>query len=298
MPHATVVFSFRRPTAVALALLAVLAFPSESRAQLGGLVRKAADAAARKAGDESGLNAALEGENVTYTDVVLELTPERVDKLIAGFNAGKAKLAGRPALVNKRDAAADRLSTLIDRSGKDIDALRDRRNQVENCRSEAFGEIEDTKTDALPARVMSDPALMQKMQDLAMRLGEAQMKGDTATLAKLNREIKALSAPTAADSAAVTTKCGPVPPPSPAELQIKALQDEVTSLDQQIRSLEESAAQAATSASGMNAKQYPVARERVEMWLSRLKSNSKQSGMSGNELKALYDRRADIEKAM
>jgi len=280
------------------AILSIAILSSPAQAQIGGLVKKARDAATKKAGDETGVNAQLEGEDVTYTEVILELTPQRVDKVIAGLQASRAKLAGRPALVDKRDAAATRAADLNDRNRKDLDATAEKRQQVASCRSEEFTKREDARGESLSARVMSDPALLKQFQDVSARMAQAQMQGDTAAIRKIGAELQQFTAPTAADSAAVDKTCGAPVPLSAVEKEIQSLQAQVSQLDEQLRSMEAAAAQAGGASSGMNERQFAMARERLEMWLSRVKSNSKQHGLSSNELKALSNRRADIEKAM
>lgn len=280
------------------AILATAVAASPARAQLGGLVKKAKDAAVRKAGDDTGVNAQLEGEDVKYTDVILELTPERVDKVIAGMQASRAALAGRPALVDKRDAAATRLGDITERNSKALDAITQKRQEVESCRSDDFSQRKDAKQEGLGVRAMGDPAFLQKITDISTRMGEAQMKGDTAAIRKISAEMEQFTAPTAADSAAVDKACGAPVPPSATEKEIQSLQAQVAQLDGQIRSMEEDAAKKAAKACEMSANQCAMALERVEMWLTRLKGNQKQHGLSSNELKALNSKRAAIEKAM
>ncbi len=298
MLHPILQFFTLRSRMLAGAILATAVFATPAWSQIGGLVRKAKEAATRKAGDDSGLNAQLEGENVQYTDVVLELTPERLDNVIAGLRVSRGALSGRPALVNKRDAAATRLQDVTERNRDAIDATRQKRQEVESCRLERFDAMEEANQESMGKRAMGDQALQRKLADISMRMGQAQMKGDTVEIRKIGAEMERLTAPTAADSAAVDKTCGRPVPPSAQEKQVASIQAEVAQLDGQIRSMEEDAAKKAAQACEMSQTQCAMALERLELWFKRAKDNQKQRGFSTNELKALNSRRDAIEKAM
>jgi hypothetical protein len=69
-------------------------------------------------------------------------------------------------------------------------------------------------------------------------------------------------------------------------------------LSEDIRQLEEKSAATEQKESGMNERQYQMARERIEAYLSAMKYKSQPRGFSAGELDALGGRRADLEKVM
>lgn len=91
--------------------------------------------------------------------------------------------------------------------------------------------------------------------------------------------------PTREDSAAVENKCGPVPPPSPAEAQASALEKQITGTEEQIRDTDKKAADAASKKAGLREGQYAMALERIKMYLAWRQSHdpggSGKSGGSG-----------------
>lgn len=292
----------RRPAGVPAILLALsVVWASPAAAQLGGLVNKAKDKLVRDAGDKSGANAALEGEPVVFNDVIIELTPATLDKVITGLKASRARLggaSGRQALVAKRDKAADDAAELLNRHGVEIDRHNEKRDRIEQCRNEDLGQREAKRQEDLSQRAMTDPELRDKVMALSMKAAELQSRGDSAGLRDLEKEMRSLTAATKADSAAVDKACGILPARHPMDARIRALQAEQASYDRQIRDLEEAAATEEARASGLPARQFAMARERIEMYLARVKSNSRQHGLTTPELQALNARRADLQQVM
>ncbi len=284
-----------------LVAVSLLAIPSLSHAQLGGLVRKAKDKVTRSAEEQSGAAATLEGENVAFNTTIVELTPERLDQVMRGLAVGREKVGGtngRADLVARRDAAANEAGDLATRHGSEIDAHNQKRWAVERCRNDAFEERGKARDKELQQRAMTDPAFLQRVGDLNLRLAEAQAKGDSAGAAKVMGEFQALRGGTKADTVAVDKTCGVLPALHPADARITALQAQVAQLDQQIRDGETAAAAEEAKASGLEPRAYAMARERIEMYLARAKSNSAQRGFTSNELKALLARRAELQKLL
>lgn len=280
------------------AILATAVAASPARAQLGGLVKKAKDAAVKKAADESGTTNMLEGEDVKYTDVLLKLTPERLDKVIKGLQISRDMLAKRPAMVDRRDAAQERIYQLTDKNSAALADLERKRQEVDNCRAEELGKVEDALGDNFGMRAMADPALRQKIQDISAKLAQAQMNGDTATIRAVSKEMETFTKPSAADTAKVDAKCGKSPPQSAVEKEIASLKGEVAQLNSDIQSMESGASKAAEQAAGMNSQQWGIAMDRIQQWMSAVNDNRKPRGLSSDELKALNDRRSDIAKAL
>lgn len=285
--------------ATILAALAGVATPAS--AQFGGLVNRAKDKLVREAVDKSVVNASHEGDVVAFNDVIIELTPAVLDKVITGLRASRTQLndpSGRQALMAKRDAAANEAADLMNRHGREIDAANERRWKAEACHRDAFKALDKGRDEALAQRAMADAAFRDKVMALTMKAAEVQASGDSSAMQALQNEMRALRGESRADTVAVERKCGTVPALHPADARIKALQADQARYDQQIRDGEQAAAAEEARASGLPARQFAMARERIEMYLARARGNSKQRGFTTAELEALNARRADLQQAM
>ena len=283
------------------AALAAVVVPSAAHGQLGGLVKKAKDKVVRDAGDKSGVNANLEGEDVKFTAVIVELTPETIDKVMLGMKAGRARVDapnGRAALVKERDDASTEASELWSKHGDAINAHNDKSSLIETCRRDYFRVLNDGRDEELSKRAMNDPAFQQKWIAMTQQMATLQAKRDTAFMTKFMAEMAKLRGESKADTVAADKKCGSVPAPHAMEAKVRALQAKSSAADARIRDMDASAESEDAKASGLEPRQYAMARERIEMFLSRAKSNSKQSGFTTNELKSLSARRAELEKLM
>jgi hypothetical protein len=280
----------------ALPLLLTFAFVPRSEAQLGGLVKKAKAAATGEAARRSGATAVLEGQPVAFNDVILELTDARLAQVIQGLQAGQANASAgsRTALVTKRNDLANQAAALMESHGKQIDDHNKKLWQVERCRNEAFAERNTARNAQVQKRAMTDAAFRDKIIALTTQLAQAQAKGDTAAYKALETQARALSGEGKADTVAVDAACGPLPAKHPIDVQIQALQAQASDLDDQIRNAEQQAAEDEAKAAGMNVQQFAMARERIIMYLARVKSNSQQRGFTTTELKALESQRSTL----
>lgn len=279
----------------------LLLVPTPASAQLGGLVKRAKDKVVREAGDKSGVNATLEGESVEFGAVIVELTDERLAQVIRGMEVGRARVDapnGRAAVVTQRDALANEAADLSNKHGTEIDKHNTKRWDIERCRNEAFRERDQGRDEALAQKAMTDLAFREKVMAMMMRAAEIQASGDSLALVKIQGEVRALRGESRADTVAVDAKCGSTMAPHPVDVRMQSMRDEISRLDNQLRSMEESAAAEEVKASGLEPRQYHMARERIELYLGRAKNNAKQNGFTSAELKALTARRADLERLM
>jgi hypothetical protein len=279
----------------AVIALALVSFTPSAQAGIGGFTKSIKDKAAQAAGQKVESTTGLDGEAVEFNNVILELTSERLDAILAGLKAGKDATSGRPALAARKQKLEAQVSALVDKNGKEMDAAREKRNAAERCRDDAFHAIKTERDEDVRKRLMTDPALRQKMMTLSQQMGMAQTKGDTAEVSRLTREMASLSTLTREDSIAVDKKCGPLPPRHPAEIQIEVLQKETASIDEQIRGMEKNSLASESKASGLSETQFDMALERIQMYLERAKSKSAQHGFTSSELKALAAHREALD---
>ena len=273
------------------AMLLVFALPAH--AQIGGLIKKkVADAAAGKTADALSV-----GEPVSFDNTMLELTPDRIAKLIAGKRAGR-KFAEGPdgprsieAKVNKLD---ERQAAIYSKHAEEINAADERRRDQENCLDSIYRDIHDRNQRAMQTRAQADPQFIARTRNLAIAIQTARQKGDTAAVRRLNEEFNNLSAPTKADSAAASQQCGNYTAPAIVQ-EWAALKEQIAALMPARRRADEAVARAEQAESGMTASQVAMACERISLYLAKLKNRSRQQGFTQQELDALKQASKDLE---
>ena len=287
---------------IALAgLLAAFLVPLPARAQIPKVRRRAQDAAARAAGVEQ---PKPQCQAVAFDSVVQELTAARLEQVMKGLRARRQVLDGRRgapgwnALVSRRDAAASEAAALSERHGGEIDAYRQRRTAIEQCRDEQFRERKRVNEAALQTRAMTDQAFMQKYAELAQQMADAQQRGDTAAMHRLMAEVQTLTDPTRDDSLAVDRHCGRLPAPPVPLVRLDSLRALEDSLNAQLRRREQEADTVAMGASGLTAQQMAMGQERAEMFLAKLAAEAAPCGFSEVEVTALRARRAELDELL
>ena len=303
---------------IAVAVVACLALPVHNvSAQLGGFVKKAKDKVVQQQVEkqvEKHVNpgASDPGAPPTFDDATVELTNDRISQIITGLSAGRAVLDGangspsRATLVGRRDQAAHQSAELSQQNSNAFDAYYQKRDASQRCRNDAIhasrekrDAANDQRNKELQAKAMSDPAFREKIMAITQKMAVAQQKGDTAEVHRLMIELNGGSPESAnADSLAADKACGSIPPQPAAMVQADKLNAQANMLSEEIRLLEEKAAETEVKESKLNQRQYQMARERIEAYLSAMKYKSQPRGFSGAELDALGARRADLEKVM
>lgn len=290
------------PIALLLAALAVsVAVAPPARAGFGDLVKKAKDKAAQTvAGKATGTSpsSAARAAAPEFTDELIELTEPRVVQVLKGLDAGNKVLASRAPLVKKRDQLQNEAGSLVNQYGKAMDAAREKHDEAERCWDEALSEKKSERDEQMQKRMMSDPAMREKVMGLGLEMAQAQAAGDTATMSRIQREMAAMSGPTKEDSLAAKQKCGPVPPLHPMEPKVQGLQKDAAAVDEQIRANDQKSVQAQTEASGLTAEQFAMARERILMWLAAQRAKSNPGAFSDAELAAMAAHRPELEAAL
>jgi len=302
----------------AVAVLAAAFTPSATAsAQLGGLVKKARDRVVEKQVDKqiekrTGSQTSSSADAPpTFDEVTLELTADRVDGVIRGLTAGRAVLDGnggsasRASLVARRDEAAQKRGDLSDRNQKLLSAYTEKRDESQRCRNDAMRASRDTRhkaeqqrTQELQAKAMSDPVYREKVMAIMQKVAVAQQRGDTAEIRKLAAELGLPEDDQKADTLAADKACGREPAPPAVLVEMDRLDAQANALTEQIRQLEEKAAATEVKESRLTERQFHMARERIEAYLSAMKYKSKPGAFSPTELEALDARRADLEKVM
>jgi hypothetical protein len=306
----------RARSGVAVAVVASLALPMpfhSASAQLGGLVKKARDRVVEQQ-VEKRTNAAVASSPSaapTFDDITLELTTERVAQLVRGLTAGRAVLDGasgspsRASLETRREETSRKRVALSDANAQVFNAYSVKRDENQRCRNDAIRALRDKRQQAFEqkqkefqAKAMSDPAFRDKAMATAQKIAVAQQRGDTVEMRRLMVELGGVADDPKADEVAADIKCGKEPAKPAAMVQVEQLQAEEAKLTAQVRQAEEKAQATEVKESGMTERQFFMARERLEAYLSSVKYKSQPGGFSAAELEALNARRADLEKVM
>ena len=299
--------------AAAIAIAASLSVPGNTAsAQLGGLVKKARDKVVEKQIEKrTGAVSTRASEPPTFDDVTLELTDERVEGVIRGLTAGRAILDGanggasRATLAARRDEAATKRGALSDKNAKLLNTYTEKRDETQRCRHNAMYASAEKRQQAAQlrmqehqAKALSDPAYRERVVAISQKMAVAQQKGDTAELRRLGAQLGLAENDTKPDSIAADKACGPMPAVPAVLVEMDKLDAQANTLTEQIRELEEKAAATEVKESGMNERQFHMARERTEAYLSAMKYKTNPGAFSAGELEALGARRADLEKVM
>ncbi len=280
----------RAPVLVVLACLIVaLVAAPPAQAGLGSVIKSATTKAAKKVGQRVEPTTAAPsapGAPPTFDETLLELNAGQLDHVLAGFKAARGANQGRGELVARKAKLQDEAGALSEKFGPAIDAAQRKHNDAERCWREELDQRQEANQKAIEQKMRSDPAMQQKMMAMATQLGQAQARGDTAAMLRIQAEF-GLSGLTHADTLAAQQKCGAMPPLHPAQAQIESLQDQVRKVDADLRAMDGKSMAAQTKASGLTAAQFAMARERIEMYLAAAKGSPRPGGFSESELAAL-----------
>ena len=249
-------------------------------------------------GDREGGPDRAPGAPPTFDDVTLELTKERVAKIIAGKQAGKRIAEGPngPAAIRAKTEDLDaRQAAIYKKHVNEINAWDEKRREVQNCRDSALSAIAERRRNGMMARAQSDPQYRLRLADLARAMMEAQQKGDTAATRKAQEAMKNLKAPTKADTAQAMSQCGEAGPTGLVKewVELKSELEELQGLEQQA---EVAIQQAEQSESGMTNRQLAVACERIKLFADRLKKKAKLGEFTEQEQQALQQAIKDLEE--
>lgn len=292
-----------------LILAAVLiAVPLQTTsAQLGGFVRRAADRAVDRAADKA-VDKTAKGKSTArpapaFDAEVLELTSARVDQVVRGLNAWRAArtAADVPGAMRAYEAAQARSVDFSTRYTDQRITWRESNDKIENCRRgvlDAQRERDDAEMERQLATLRRDPAKMQAMAAKSMewntKIQALAAAGDTAgatdAVRQMQRELARIGGFKAdVDSSAADSRCGK-PAPKPQWLvDWEANDAELRTLGARVREAEMAGGTEAVAASGLTARQFDIARERIESFV-----RDGQMGFSTVEREALTPRRSEL----
>ena len=258
---------------------------------VGGLAKKAKEKAAKAAGMKQ--EEAVSNETIVFDDLVLELTGERLERIVTTYKSAKAAGADRPALVEKLNKTNEERGNHLEKNEEAIRKVREKRDDVEQCRHEKLDEMVNQKMQAYSQNALTDPTIREKFAKIAQRHNAAAMGGDSVAIKSAQDEMMAVIMPSREDTLGVYKKCDPMPPPLPAEGKLEDLDKQIASLSEKIRKVDEKISEAQAEHGEMTREQFAMAAERIQMYLSwrQSKSYSKSAtrGFTSEEIKALEE---------
>jgi hypothetical protein len=286
----------RTPFVVVCGLL-LAATPSTSSAQIGGLIRKAKDAAASKAENKVVENSRLKPSEAFGP----ELTEASLDAVLRGLAATQARLGQTDRLREERERIDAEWARSSSAHEKERQAYDDVRQKAQTCQDSVIQTRSEAAQAAYMKRMESDPAaqaaLVAASMEAARKSAALQAKGDTAGVHRLALELaKTQGIDPKADSAVAVKTCGAIPPKPAWLVEQTAMRERSAKLDSQIREAESGAQSAGATASGMSMKDYSLARERVLHYSIEAHGGSPIQRFGDNERKLLDSRRSDIDK--
>jgi len=284
------------PIPLAIAATLLIAIPPAT-AGIRDMVKSAKDKAAQKTAGKSGTGE-QPCDQVEFTDVVIELTGERLDKFIAGLEASAPIEGEQGKLILRRDEVHAQISALNGKHGQAIADARQKRDEHGQCFHRAVDQSRSQRMDAERDQQLANPASAEKWLKAIARLNDARVKGDKAAELKAQEELDVLTGPTRADTLAARQKCGPAPAPHPQALRIDALEQESTAIDERIRELDMKARKLESETSGLTPEQFAMVRERAERFLASEASHGRAMCFTAAEREALAAHKEALEKAL
>jgi hypothetical protein len=274
------------------------AITTPASAQLGGLVRKAKEAAAQKAVESAigPTNKSLKPSDAFGP----ELTAASLDGVLRGLAVLQASHEQTEQMRARRMQLDTQLSASITAHEKERESFEALRNKRQACQDSVIDVRGNAAQEAFMKRMQSDPAAQAEAIKMANEIAmKAAISGKTDS-AEATRSMQALAKANGidlhADSLAAVKHCGAIPP-TPAWLtEQDSLRARAGRLDEEIRESQYKSGDDATKAAGMEPRAFALAQERVLHWYRETHGGPQVQSFGNDERKLLESRKADIEK--
>lgn len=306
-----------RPSVRLLAALAAAALlaPVPAHAQLGGLMKRAAEKAAQRTAERA-IDKKVEdnlpppvGCEPTFDAQTAELTGERLDKMFVWENEVRARTKDRNSPLAKLYANRDDIQAELDELNEDESLARYEEDvqKWEACRTEGRMRLLGKKMAEKGPMAMLNPAgdpefqrLQRESNQMNERADALEAKGDTA---KANAVRDSAAARTwsyygasPADTLAIAKKCGKPPRPSAKAERRDSLEVALRDVNDEIRTEEEKIDLSPRKTTGLTRGQYEAARERIVRFNANSASDGYICGFTKPELQALRERKDKLKE--
>lgn len=270
-------WSSLRPRAAIFAIAAVLASttPDTTPAQIGGAInkakQKATEAAAPAKPAEKGCS------SPQFDKDVIELTAERIDRVVKGVQAMRAETGpGGKSAGQMRDQAAaafEERDKLLNGKEDQAAAYTDADGAWQNCRNEVIDSLHRRHGPEAQQRLMQmaagqDASALQAVTDAQTAAANAAAQGDTTGYKKhMAAYWKALGVDYSKDTVAADRACKK--PVKPAWLaRADSLGPAGNKLLDEARALEVRAVAKGAETAGMGQRQFELAQERISAYVN------------------------------
>jgi hypothetical protein len=267
------------------------AFAPSANARIGNPIKKAKEKL-QKATGQLVEGQTPEGDDVVFDNVTVELTDERVAKIVSTFQRYQAENAARQELTDRYDQKRQEQYEFANKNEEASGKLRAKRAEVEACYHESYQKITERKARELAENPM-DPARLARNAKLAQENNAAAAKGDSAAIARMQNALNADFIPSKEESVEVRRTCGTPPPKSAAEKKLEQLDQEIASQWEQIRAFDERIAKAQAKEGLLTQQQWSVALERVHLYAGA--TSSQDSGGGGRKKKGEKSEKTEAE---
>ena len=238
-----------------------------------------------------------------------QLTEDLLAKVVTGAQAADRVLGDRDRIQAAREAKSRELSALVEKNAPVHQAYNEANGKIMNCREASLSALERARSERVEkkmASMQSDPALMGKMQLVAMKyakaMSDATQRKDAVALTKIQKDMMTeitgedIFPELAKDSVATDAKCGKVPALPAALAQEERLRKDVAAADDNIRTLEAQAVNQGAQASGLEQVRYLQLKERALSIMHRLSGQGAGVRYTDEEMAAVKLRLGDLEK--
>lgn len=265
-----------------LALVSVLV-ATPAHAQLGGLMKRAAQKAVEKKteGKVAEQMGSTSGGYASRPDGA-PATEVSVKAMIDALTATRGILDERDALVPQISALQDRQSKLLGNDGRNaLDHFEQAHRDVDDCTMKNFQQyVQSRQAEIMAKGAMNMPTSKeaQLMVETGQKIQAAAMKGDTATTNRLtiqvrNNELKRYGIDWVRDSSAAAAKCPAYPKPAPWMAEYHANEAKISSMTNKQRQLEESAKALMQQKTGLTPTDIGLMREKMQHWMDYRQEN-------------------------
>lgn len=275
-------------------------FATPASAQLGGLMKKAKEAAAQKAGEKAIEKVIPDaGKNLKSSDSFgPELTAASLDGVLRGLAAMEKTMNEAAALRVKGQEYQAALSKSLDAHDKERQAFDAKYQRTSSCQDSVIDARGSAAQAAYMKRMQTDPAAQAAMIKAAQELAlKGAMSPDTAEMQRAYAKLaKEQGIDPKADSVVAAKQCGAIPARPAWLTEQDTLRARAQRAESDVRELEYKSGDDAASASGMDHRAFALARERVTHWYRETHGGSAIQSFGGDERKLFESRKADIEK--
>ena len=291
-----------RRRALAIACVAAIVAAVPAHAGFGDLLKKAKEKATAATGQKTEPENSAATAKPVFDAVTVELTPDRVEHIVASFKAASAASAGRSDVLAKLNQANNDRAALWEKNSEAITEVREKRDEIRICLHDGYQEARDRRAQEYSQKALTDPAIREKFTRAAQEYNAAAARGDSAAIQKLQQMMVETVFASHDDSVEVQQKCGPVPPPLPAEGKLEALDKQIAALQEEIRKIDEKVADAQAQQGGLDRQQFAMALERIQMYLTWRRSHttvkSKPAGFTPAEIEAMEKHLEELRAAL